>query len=101
MENYNLTLCRVLTQYYDENGKAKSGIEFELRVDSDDLFYAPTDVLSLTFQKLIDLQMKEYAGRYEYISHEPIFHEPTQLNGDFDSALAEAYNELLNVTIVK
>jgi hypothetical protein len=85
------TLIRVLTQYFDENGKAKGGVEFELRVDSDSLLYPPKDVLALTFQKLINAQMKNYGGRYEFLSYEPIFHEPLQLEGDFDSTLNLLY----------
>ena len=94
MENYNLTLCEVLSQYYDENGKAKSFVKFEVRVDSDVICYAPTEVIALTFQKMIDATTQGYLGKYVYVSHKPIFHEPMQLTGDFDSVYEQAYDEL-------
>jgi len=94
MENSNLTLCKVLTQYYDENGKPKSGLEFQVRVDSDVLFYAPKEVIELTFQKMIDATTQSYCGKYVYHSYELVFHEPMQLTGDFDDTYEQAYYEI-------
>jgi hypothetical protein len=89
-----LTLCKVLTQYYDENGKLKGGMEFQLRVDSDFFFYCDNDVIALAFQKMIDANMQRYCGKYVYLSHELVFHETLELNGDFESIFKECYDEL-------
>ena len=89
-----LTLCRVLTQYYDENGKPKSGMEFQVRVDSDLLFYADADVIALAFQKMIDATTQSYCGKYVYDSYELVFHEPMELVGDFDALIEQSYFEL-------
>lgn len=89
-----LTLCRVFTQYYDENGKPKGSMEFQLRVDSDFIFYADADVIALAFQKMIDANMQKYCGKYVYVSHELVFHEPMELTGDFESICNQCYDEL-------
>ena len=90
MEN---TLVRVIAKYIDENGKAKSFHEFTIRIDSDIICYADSEVIAKTFQKLIDFETKDDCGKFIYYKHEPIFHEPTELKGDFDSAYEEAYYE--------
>lgn len=91
MEN---TLCKVITKFIDENGKSSSYEEFTIRIDSDDIFYAPSEVLEKAFQMLIDEQMSDYVGKYIYYKHQVVFDEPMQLKGDFDSALEQAYKQL-------
>ena len=94
-----LVKCKVITQNldetnYNENGLAESFLEFQVRVDSDVLFYAPKEVIELTFQKMIDETMRDFYGNYVYVTHEVIFHEPMQLKGNFDELYQQSLNEL-------
>ena len=86
-------LVRILAQYIDENGKRKGGQEFTTRMDSDSLLYAEDETLKILFQRLIDTQMAEYAGKYIYVEHELVFHEPVDL-GDSEAAFNELIKEL-------
>jgi hypothetical protein len=85
------TLVRVLAQFTDENGKPKGGQEFTFRADGDDLMYAQEGVLEKTIQKLLDIEDEKWGGYHTYVSHELVFHEPIELQGDFEAAMSEVY----------
>lgn len=91
------TQVRILAQYIDENGKPKGGQEFIARMDSDTLMYAEEKNLSIVFQRLIDTEMARYAGKYTYVEHEPIFHEPIALENaeaEYDKLIEELYPQV-------
>jgi len=85
------TLIRVLAQYIDENRKPKGGQEFTFRADSDDISYAQDGVIIKTIQKLIDIEDEKWGGHHTYVSHELVFNEPIELQGDFDAAMQSVY----------
>jgi len=72
------TLCIVTAQYYNEDGKAKGGQTFSMRVDSDLFMYAPKELIADALQELIQ-ENYPYEGRVEYRSHELIFVEPIEI----------------------
>ncbi len=74
-------LIRVLTQYYDENGRPKMGQEFELKADSDYFMYAEKEAVEAIKKMLLEKSRKENV-RYEYIEHEVIFGEPEILDSE-------------------
>jgi hypothetical protein len=79
----NNTLVRVLTQYYDENGKPKGGQEFNLRVDADYFMYTKEAAIEAIKKLILNFEkVSNYAGRHEYIDHELIFHESIELDSE-------------------
>ena len=88
------TTIRITAQFYENyaighNGptgapywKAKGGHEFILKVDSDLAMYAPNlkDILS----DMVADQSNQYE-RFEYIDHEMVFSEPTELSAEIFS----------------
>jgi hypothetical protein len=89
-------LVRILAQYIDENGKRKGGQEFTTGMDSDALLYAEDETLKTLFQRLIDTQMANFAGKYIYVEHELVFHEPVDL-GDSNAAYDKLVEEIYHV----
>jgi len=80
------TLCQITAQrhenygYHDgtEHWKPKGGHVFHLKVDSDLFLYGE----NICIEAIKDM-LKEESNtleRFEYVSHELIFHEPTELN---------------------
>lgn len=89
------TKCIIIGQYYNENGRPKGEQRFELYVDADDLFYAPSEIMEVIFQTIIDNNWGDSAGRVEYRTHELVFHEPIQCNDNFSELLDESYKAFL------
>ena len=87
------TLVRVIAQYHDENGKPKGGQEFTFRADSDIFMYAEKDALAKAIQSMIDIEMHNYGGKYTYVDHELVFHEPIELQSNFEIALDNVYQK--------
>lgn len=83
------TLVNIYTQVY-ENGKAKGGQMFTLRVNSDLFFYAEEQCVD-AIKRLLAEQSNEYV-RYTYTDHELVFHEPVAL----DDNLFETYFRIEN-----
>jgi hypothetical protein len=89
------TLIRVFAQIHDNYGtsenphwKPKGGQEFTFRADSDHFLYAPEEVIAKAIQSMIDIDMAKYTGnKYTYVSHELVFHEPIELQSNFEVAL--------------
>lgn len=74
-------LVNVLTQYYNENGRPKSGQTFQFRANSDIFLYDEEAAVQI-IKKMIAEHDKEWAGHHEYISHEIVFFEPIQLDSN-------------------
>ena len=77
----------VSAQYYENYSdtatpywKPKGGVDFSFPVDSDLLMYAPEGALESALGRLVEAQSNGYA-RYEYLSHEVKFGEPTIVEG--------------------
>ena len=87
------TLIRVIAQYHDENGKPAGGQEFTFRADSDHFLYAEKEVLTRAIQSMIDIEMDKWAGKYTYVDHELVFHEPIELQSNFEDVLDGIYSE--------
>lgn len=82
------TLVHIHTQYYENynfydggtpHWKPKGGHTFTMRVD-DDLFLYEEDVCISAIKSLLQEESNN-ACRYEYVEHELIFSEPTELKG--------------------
>ncbi|HEV8512198.1 MAG TPA: hypothetical protein VGQ59_02945 [Cyclobacteriaceae bacterium] len=83
------TLVRILCQYFENYStsgdgqpywKPKGGVEFTLRADSD-IFTYDEDFAIRAIKSLLETKSNPKA-RYEYFSHELVFHEPIELNAD-------------------
>lgn len=91
------TTVRIFTQTYENYGyrwKAKGGQEFEIAVDLDLLMYEK-DACIEAFKGLL-LEQSDNMFRYEYLSHEPVFHEPVKLDGDKFARLVAANFKMEN-----
>jgi len=93
----NDTICQVQTQYYENYGdaqnpnwKAKGGFIFKIMVDADDFCYAEEECV-LAIKDLLKAQSNQHE-RFEYISHELIFHAPVELKG-FEEKLSAIIDE--------
>ena len=87
MLNYDECRVNVFTQHY-ENGKPKGGITYTFKVDSDTMFYAKEFVLEKLMEELAKLSSPDC--RVEYISHEVLFVEPTDITIPMLLAMNEA-----------
>ena len=81
-----MATLRILAQYFENYGdtntpywKPKMGMEMVVEVDSDLLMYAEN--IETVFAKIVDEQSDDH-NRFEYISHELIFHKPIKLDRD-------------------
>ena len=91
-----MTKLTIQSQYYENYSdtktpywKPKGGHEFVINsFDADDLFYDEENVIS-AIKSLIANQSNEFE-KFEYISHELIFGEPTEIKiTDYKSEYAE------------
>jgi hypothetical protein len=83
--NINVLVSAQYYENYSEMGnspywKPKGGVDFIFPVDSDLLMYAPQGALESALGRLVEAQSNGYA-RYEYLSHEVKFGEPTIVEG--------------------
>jgi hypothetical protein len=76
MLNYDECRVNVFTQLF-ENGKPKGGVTYTFVVDSDIMFFAEERVIVAMERVLADLSSED--SRVEYISHEVVFQEPTDI----------------------
>ena len=83
------TLVNIYTQVL-ENGKAKGGQIFQLRVLSDLFLYGEEQCVD-AIKVMLAEQSNEYV-RYTYTDHELVFHEPIAL----DDNLFEEYFRIEN-----
>jgi hypothetical protein len=75
--------------------KPKGGQMFTLNVDSDSMFYAEEQCVE-AFKKLLAKECNDFY-RYEYTSHELIFHEPSVLcDTEFEALLQAECKEAFN-----
>lgn len=81
------TLVRIFAKYSENYGLADGGtpyfkdkgtVEYELRA-SDDLFMYESDICIEAIKALLTEQSNSYV-KYEYLSHELVFHEPVKLD---------------------
>ena len=89
-ENYNVGPNGVNT-YGDgqPHWKPKGGREFIIKADSDTIIYA--DNVEEILTKMVADQSNDYE-KFEYLDHEVIFFEPTELSSeDFESKVNEQY----------
>lgn len=92
-------LVQITAQYYENYSdtdkpywKPKMGQEFFLRADSDDFMYGLTECIA-AIKKMLEKQSNSRC-RYEYVSHELIFHESIELSTDeFEANLKEIYQQ--------
>ncbi len=91
----NITVL-VSAQYYENYSdtetpywKPKGGVDFSFPVDADLLMYTPENQLVSALNRLVEAQGNGYA-RYEYLSHEVKFSEPTIVEG-LDAELENAW----------
>ena len=96
------TLVRIESQYYENYGSAeaphwkpKGGQEFTIRIDSDILLYNKEGAESVIAQMLDD-NSTEYS-RYEFISMEPVFCEPIELDTYIFNALYDTQCEKADI----
>tara|TARA_R100000544_G_scaffold22169_1_gene11040 strand:+ start:941 stop:1204 length:264 start_codon:yes stop_codon:yes gene_type:complete len=71
------TKVRILAQY-EENGKAKGGMEFEFKISDAHSMYCSN--LEEVFSEILRVTSESWAGDFTYISHELLFQEPIQLD---------------------
>ena len=85
---------RITAQYYENYNpdttatptwKPKFGHTFVLESDAD-LFFCDEDVCISAISKMLEEESNSYE-RFEYVSHEVIFHEETELSRDRFEAL--------------
>ena len=61
--------------------KPKGGHEFTIKADADTIFYTYDSDLKEVLSKMV-ADESDFMNKYEYIDHEVIFHNPTELSYD-------------------
>jgi hypothetical protein len=79
---------RISAQYYENYSdtdtpywKPKGGHEFTIKADADTIFYTYDSNLKEILSKMVADESDSH-NKYEYIDHEVIFFEPTELSND-------------------
>ena len=79
---------RISAQYYENYSdtdtpywKPKGGYEFTIKADADTIFYTYDSNLKEILSKMVADESDSH-NKYEYIDHEVIFFEPTELSND-------------------
>jgi hypothetical protein len=69
------TNFRIVTQYFDENGKAKGYQEFTVKMDLYAEMYDQDNIVKAIKAMIVKLDEK-WAGHHRYVDHSPVFHDP-------------------------
>jgi hypothetical protein len=83
-------LVVITSQFIDGDGKHKGRQEFSMRADSDIFMYGDNDLVVSTIQKMIDQTMKGWEGKYQHVTHELLFRDQIELQGDFNKMYHES-----------
>jgi hypothetical protein len=89
MLNYDECRVNVFTQLY-ENGKPKGGVTYTFVVDSDTIMYFERRVVDCAKNVLAEISCEQ--SRVEYIGHEVVFSEPTDITARVGAEIGKVVN---------